>query len=170
MGRVYGKAWPGPREKITPRPKPPSASKQTLPRSSSASATYPPRIPQKAAPSTVPCTTAIPRGKLGHGLGKTSASPKRGFDLDSIDKKTPNVTKTVELTPDTLCIAKSFLPYLSMLQPLRLGQLLLGQVWVRVRAPDLGLGSLLGERCKYTNQTSPSELKSTVGTWTIEST
>ena len=28
----------------------------------------------------------------------------------------------------------------------------IGQVRVRVRAPDLGLGSLLDERCKYRNQ------------------
>jgi hypothetical protein len=34
-----------------------------------------------------------PQSRLEHGLGKTSASPKRGFGLDNIDKRIPNVTK-----------------------------------------------------------------------------
>jgi hypothetical protein len=60
MGHAYDKARARPQEETTPRPKPALASEQTPPRSSPSLATYSPRIPQEATPSTVSSTSTNP--------------------------------------------------------------------------------------------------------------
>jgi hypothetical protein len=46
-----------------------------------------------------------PQSRLGHGLGKTSVLPERGFSLDSIDKMTPDVTRSyrADVKYSTVC-------------------------------------------------------------------
>jgi hypothetical protein len=58
------------------------------------------------------------QSKLGHGLGKTTASPSMASALIIPTKGRPTSSEAAELTSDTLRIAKSFLSYLPQLQPL----------------------------------------------------
>jgi hypothetical protein len=122
IGHAYDKArsHPGGGGNL-PHPKPASTSKQTLPRPSSGSANCPSRIPQKATPTIVPARLQA-QSRLSHGLKKTSVSPKRGFGLDIIDKRTLDVTRSYRADVRYSTDTKRFLPYLSLLQTLQLGQ------------------------------------------------
>jgi hypothetical protein len=124
MGRTYDEAWSSPREESTPRPKLASASEQTPPRPTSASTTCPPRIPRTATPSTVPYTTANPRAGSSMASRRLLSRPSMASALIIPTTARPPSLEAVELMSDTLRIAKSFLPYLPLLQPLRLVQLL----------------------------------------------
>jgi hypothetical protein len=75
--------------------------------------------------------------RLGHNLGRTSASPELGSSLDICDRELPNVIKIVELT----CPVRAFFPWRALCQPLRYGQPHARGARIRDRALGLGLGS-----------------------------
>jgi hypothetical protein len=147
--------------------KPALASKQALPCPSSASDNSPPRIPQKATPSIVPCMTASPRAGLAMASGRLPPRPSMASALIVSTKGCLMSPEVAELTSHTLRIAKSFFHTYHCSNHYDSDNSSIGQARVRVQAPYLGLDSLLDQRCEYRNQTSPSQLKSTASTGTI---
>jgi hypothetical protein len=74
------------------------ASEQTSPRPILASASCPPRIPQKAIPSTVSCTVASPGAGSASASGKLPPHPSMASASIIPTKERPTSPETAELT------------------------------------------------------------------------
>jgi hypothetical protein len=126
MVRAYDKAWSGPREETMTRPKLASASEQTLPRPSSASANCPPHESRRR-----------PLLQLFHRAGSTIASgrlPPR-----------PSVQSCrADVGYSTYC-QEFFLHTYHCSNHYDSNNPSIGQARVHVRALDVGLGSLLSQ-------------------------
>jgi hypothetical protein len=118
MGHAYIGARSRPREETPPRSKSSSASEQNSTSPELVLGQLPPRIPQKATPSIVPCMTTSLRA--GFTMASVILPPRLRMSSVLIVSTKGHLMslEAADLTSDTLRITKSFLPYLPLLQPL----------------------------------------------------
>lgn len=107
----------------TPRPKPASASGETLPRPSLISANRPRESRRRPLLQIFPARLQALEQTRPWPREDFHAHPNVALTLIISTKGHSTSLETAELTSDTLHIARTFSPYLPLLQPLRLRQL-----------------------------------------------